>query len=33
MEGLRNGVDDGLEEDWKLGGDLSFDVTNSTLCI
>ena len=33
MEEHRNGVDDGLEEDWMPEGDLSFDVTNSMLCI
>ena len=33
MEGIGNGVENGLEEDWKLEGVLSFDVTNSTLCI
>ena len=28
MEGPGNGVEGGLEEDWKLEGDLSVDVTN-----
>ena len=31
MEGVVNGVEDGLEEDWKLEGCLSLDVTNSVL--
>jgi len=33
MKGLGNGVVDGPEEDWKLEGDLSFDVTNSKVYI